>query len=74
MAKKKVKSTMLNLVAWITGIIVSLAVGFSMIGDGALNQSIPYLSKIAEGLIVSIAGWVVVITTLISVVLAILEK
>lgn len=63
----------LNLVAWLTGVLVSLAVGFSMTGDGPLNQSIPYLSGLWNGLVVNIAGWIVVGLTIISIVLAILD-
>jgi len=65
MAKKQ-GGRVLNFVAWLTGVIVSLAVGLALI-DGTL--SVPYL-----GIVNIIAGWVVVITTLISVVLAILNQ
>jgi hypothetical protein len=58
----------LHLVAWLTGIIVSLAVGFGMI-DKTLSLPI-WLG----GVFVSIvAGWIVVVTTIISVILAILH-
>lgn len=73
MAKDKI-SVVLNFIAWITGVIVSLAVGFSLTKNGALNQSIPLLSDIAGGLIISIVGWIVVITTLVGVVLAIIGQ
>ena len=66
MAKGKPVSNMVNLVAWLTGVLVSLAVGFGMI-SGAL--SIPYV----EG-IVPYAGWVVVVLTIASVVLAIADR
>ncbi len=56
----------LNFIAWLTGVIVSLAVGFALI-SGTL--SVPYL-----GIVNDIAGWVVVITTLLSVVLALLNQ
>ncbi len=65
MAKKQ-GGRVLNFVAWLTGVIVSLAVGLALI-DGTLN--VPYL-----GIVNVIAGWVVVITTLISVVLAVLNQ
>ena len=66
MAKGKPISNMVNVVAWLTGVLVSLAVGFGMI-SGAL--SIPYV----EG-IVPYAGWVVVVLTIASVVLAIADR
>lgn len=53
-------------VAWLTGILVSLAVGFGMV-SGTLT--IPYIDPI-----VPFAGWIVVILTLVSVVLAIIDK
>lgn len=65
MAKRQ-GGRVLNFVAWLTGVIVSLAVGLALI-DGTL--SVPYL-----GIVNVIAGWVVVVTTLISVVLAILSQ
>jgi hypothetical protein len=66
MVGKKVKSV-LSFVAWITGVIVSLAVGFAMI-DGVL-----YIRWIPE-VVTIVAGWVVVLTTVLSAVLAILKK
>ena len=68
MAKKN--SKILGLVAWLTGVIVSLAVGFAMTGGGALSTGIPYIPT----MVINIAGWIVVITTVISVVLAILKQ
>ena len=59
-----------NLVAiltWIVGIIVALAVGSAMI-DGTLTvPGIP-------GIITVIAGWVVVVGAIISIILAIFSK
>ena len=57
---------LVHLGAWLTGVLVSLAVGFGMI-SGALT--IPYVE-----VIVPIAGWIVVILTLVSVILAIANK
>ena len=59
-------SNLVNLAAWITGVIVSLAVGFGMI-SGTLT--VPYVQ-----VIVPIAGWIVVILTIVSIVLAIANK
>ena len=55
----------LNLIMWIVGVLVSLAVGFGMT-SGTLT--VPYVQAI-----VPIAGWIVVIGTVVSVVLAILK-
>lgn len=73
-SKENFLSILVNLAIWTTGILVSLAVGFGMTENGALNQSIPWLSEIGNGIIVSIAGWVVVILTIVSIVLAIIGK
>lgn len=57
---------LLSVVVWLTGVIVSLAVGFALI-SGAL--SVPWIGVVNE-----IAGYVVVITTLLGVVLAIAKQ
>ena len=60
-------TNVVNLAVWLTGELVSLAVGFGMI-DGVLGvRWIPASVTVA-------AGWVVVVLTLISVVLAIIDK
>ena len=64
MVKKK-GGKLLNFVIWLTGVIVSLAVGFALIGG---TLAVPYL-----GVVNVIAGWVAVITTIISVILALLK-
>ncbi|MEK6914682.1 MAG: hypothetical protein AABW83_03460 [Nanoarchaeota archaeon] len=73
-SKESLLSILVNLAVWTTGILVSLAVGFGMTENGTLNQSIPWLSQIGDGVIVSIAGWIVVILTLVSIILAIIDK
>jgi len=55
----------LHLVAWLTGVIVSLAVGFALIGE---TIAVPYI-----GIVNLIAGWIVVVTTLLSIILAIVK-
>ena len=56
----------LHLLKWITGVIVSLAVAFGMT-SGVLT--VPYLTAITP-----IIGWIVVVTTLLSVILAIAKN
>jgi hypothetical protein len=63
---KKVKG-ILNFVAWLTGVLVSLAVGFAMTGN---TLTVPWLPSI----VTMVAGWIVIITTLVSVVLAVLKQ
>jgi hypothetical protein len=62
-------SMVLNFVAWLTGVLVSLSVGFAMI-EGTL--SLP--AWLGGSALAMIVGWIVVITTLISAVLAIIQK
>lgn len=69
MAKKSGGSKVLNFVAWLTGVLVSLAVGFGMIGG---TLSLP--SWLGGALVAQIAGWIVVVTTVLGVVLAILKQ
>ena len=71
MAKVRPVSMLVNITVWITGVLVSLAVGFGMV-QGTLT--VPYVSDIANGLITVWAGWIVVILTILSVILAIIER
>ena len=59
-------SKLVGLIVWITGVLVSLAVGFGMI-SGTLT--IPYIQ-----VIVPIAGWIVVVLTVVGAILAIVNK
>ena len=60
-------SVLVNLAVWLTGVLVSLAVGFGMV-DGVLNiRWIPVSVTV-------VAGWVVVILTLVSLILAIIDR
>ena len=67
MAKKGVISQLVNFVAWLTGILVSLAVGFGMIDNVLSVRFIPPIVTV-------VAGWIVVILTILGVVLALLNK
>ena len=68
MAKKE-GGKVLHFVAWLTGVIVSLSVGFAMIDN---TLSLPYW--LGGDLVAQIAGWIVIITTIVSVVLAIINQ
>lgn len=68
MAKKQSRAV-LTFVTWLTGILVSLSIGFAMIGG---TLTLPWW--LGGSVLAMIVGWVVVITTVISAVLAILEK
>ncbi|MCK9596019.1 hypothetical protein M0R19_02455 [Candidatus Pacearchaeota archaeon] len=62
----KRSNTVMGVVAWLTGVLVSLAVGFAMT---ARTLTVPYVPLA----VTVFAGWVVVITTLISAILAIVN-
>ncbi len=71
MAKGKSVGNLINLGAWLTGILVSLAVGFGM---AQRTLTIPWLTSIGAEIITIIAGWIVIILTIVSIVLAIVNK
>jgi len=62
----KQTSSLMGIIAWITGIIVSLAVGFGLIWG---TLSVPYI-----GVLNQIAGWIVVVGAVISIIMAIFNK
>lgn len=68
MAKGKGSPKLLNFVMWLTGVLVSLSVGFGMIG-GAL--SLP--TWLGGSGLAMIVGWIVVITTALSAVLTLMK-
>jgi hypothetical protein len=74
MAKKTVASRLINLVAWLTGIVVSLAVGFGLTSKTLVLPT--WLGGASQaGMMVSVtAGWVVIVLTLAGLILAILNK
>lgn len=73
MAKQQ-NSTVLGLLAWITGVVVSLVVGFGMInGTLILPGWLGGGTGFGNGLVIAV-GWIVLITTIISAILAVLKK
>ena len=69
MAKGKQSGKILNLIVWLTGVIVSLAVGFAMVGG---TLTLPWW--LGGNTVSMLAGWVVVVTTFVSGVLALLNQ
>ena len=65
----KAGGKVLNFVTWLAGVLVSLSVGFAMI-DGILTLPV----WLGGSVLALIVGWIVVITTLLSAVLAILKQ
>ena len=66
---KKSFAKLVHILGWITGVIVALAVGFSMTNGGALYNSIPWIPNVITGL----AGWIVVILTIVGAIMAIID-
>ena len=64
MAKRQA-GKLLSFVTWLAGVVVSLSVGFAMIGG---TLTLPWW--LGGSVLAIIAGWVVVISTLLSAVLA----
>ncbi len=59
--------TLMSIFAWIVGVLVSLAVGSGMIDKTLVVPVIP-------GIITVVAGWVVVVGAVLSVIMAIFGK
>ena len=65
------KNNLVGILMWIVGVIVALAVGSGMIDK---TLTVPGISEIGSGIIVVIAGYVVVIGAILSLILAIFDK
>ena len=64
--KQNILTKILSFLVWIAGVIVSLAVGF------ALKNKILEVPKL--GIVNVIAGWIVIITTLLGVLVALINS
>lgn len=69
MAKKGTLGKVLAFIAWLTGVIVSLSVGFAM-----TDQILTLPLWLGGATVAVVAGWIVVITTIVGVVLAIINS
>lgn len=67
MAKQSGK--VLNFIAWLTGVLVSLSIGFAMIGG---TLTLP--SWLGGSVLALIVGWIVVLTTVVGAIMAILQQ
>ncbi len=61
------ENSLVGIIAWIVGVLVALAVGSGMINSVLTIPGIPEIITI-------IAGWVVVVGAIVSVILAIFAK
>jgi hypothetical protein len=70
----KHSSNVLSFLAWFTGIVVSLVVGFAMIsGTLALPGWLGGETALGIGIVWTV-GWIVLITTLVGAIMAILKR
>jgi hypothetical protein len=60
-------SNLLKFLTWLTGVIVSLMMGFAMINKYIIVPHVPILAVI-------IAGWAVLVVTVLNIILAIFKK
>lgn len=67
------ENNLIEILAWVVGVIVALVVGSNMIGSNAILQ-VPGISAIGSGIITTIAGWAVIIGAILSLILAIFNK
>ncbi len=74
MAKKGGLQKVIAFVAWLTGVIVALAVGFSMTNAGEVSGALTLPSYLGGAAVAMVAGWIVVLTTAVGVVLAIIHS
>jgi len=65
--KKNVLASLWGLIAWLTGVLVSLAVGFGMISGTLIIPRIP-------DVVTAVAGWVVVILAILGALLKIIDE
>lgn len=64
---KQSKTSLAGILAWITGVLVSLSVGSGMISQ---VLTIPYIPAV----VTVVAGWVVVVGIILSVIVSIFER
>lgn len=65
------KNNLIGILTWMVGVIVALAVGSGMIDK---TLTVPGISEIGSGIIITIAGYVVVVGAILSLILAIFDK
>ena len=70
----KQESRTLHFLAWFTGVVVSLAVGFGLINGTLILPTWLGGATTAGAWITMVVGWIVVVTTLISAILAIIRE
>jgi hypothetical protein len=64
----------LNMIEWLTSILVSLSVGFSMIGNGFGLSLLTLPTWIGGATATAIVGWIIVLATFVGIISAIFRK
>ncbi len=74
MAKQRSGGSVLGFVAWFTGVVVSLAVAFGLInGTLRLPEWLGGATSVGMWLVWAV-GWIVLVTTLVGAILALLKR
>lgn len=68
------RKSFMNMLEWLTSILVSLSVGFSMIGNGFGLSLLTLPTWIGGATTTAIVGWIIVFATFIGVLVAIFKK
>lgn len=63
------KEKILTFIAWVSGILVSLTVGYSLIKGPLILPEV-----LGKHLVSNITGWVIIVTTLLSLILSLKRK
>ena len=70
----KQRSSVLHFVAWFTGVVVSLAVGFGLINGTLVLPGWLGGDSAAGMMITGFVGWIVVVTSLVSAAMVVLKR
>lgn len=68
------RKSFMNMLEWLTSILVSLSVGFSMIGNGFGLSLLTLPTWIGGAAATAVVGWIIVFATFIGIIVAIFKK
>lgn len=68
------RKNFLSMIEWLTSILVSLSVGFSMIGNGFGMSLLTLPDWIGGAMATAIVGWVIIAATFVGIIFAIFKK
>lgn len=68
------RKSFINMLEWLTSILVSLSVGFSMIGNGFGLSLLTLPTWVGGATTTAIVGWIVVFATFVGILVAIFKR